>query len=335
MVPRRRFLGACGLAAAAAALPGAAMAEAATLTATDVHVSEYPTVQATRWFGERLADETDGRLGLRLYHSGQLGRESDQVDMARFGAIDITRVYSGGLHNAFPLTAALGLPYLIRSKAHLRRVIDGPVGAAVLAGFEARGLIGLALYDGGSRSVYNTRRPIVVPADLNGLKLRVPPSDLFIALMRELGANPTPLPFGEVFSSLQTHLIDGAENNIKSFHSSRQFEAARYWSETGHSWAPDVLVMSKRRFDTLRTDDRERVRRLAAESVTVMREQWDRAEDAAREAVRAAGVAFNAVDHTAFEAAARPLRARYAAHPGIGPLMARISDEADANEADA
>ena len=327
---RRRFLGVFGLAAAASAVPAVAREADTVLTATDVHVRDYPTVQATRWFGERLAEETNGRLGLRLYHSGQLGRESDQVDMARFGAIDLTRVYSGGLHNAFPLTAALGLPYLVRSKAHLRRVIDGPVGAAVLAGFEARGLVGLAIYDCGARSVYNVRGPIVEPGDLRGLKLRVPPSDLFLALMRGFGANPTPLPFGEVFSSLQTHLIDGAENNIKSFHSSRQFEVARYWSETRHSWAPDVLVMSKRRFDALDAADRERVRRLAADSVAVMREQWDRTEDAAREAVVAAGVAVNDVDHAAFEAAARPLRERYAAHPGIGPLMARIAEDTDA-----
>ena len=325
---RRRALGALGLAAAAIAVPGLAQSGRTVLTATDVHVSDYPTVQATRWFGEQLAAETGGRLGLRLYHSGQLGRESDQVDMARHGAIDLTRLYSGGLHNAFPLTAALGLPYLIGSKAHLRRVIDGPVGAAVLAGFEARGLVGLAIYDCGARSIYNTRGPIHGPADLRGLKLRVPPSDLFLALMRELGANPTPLPFGEVFSALQTHLIDGAENNIKSFHSSRQFEVARYWSETGHSWAPDVLVMSKRRFDALPPDDRERVRRLAAASVAVMREQWDRTEDAARAAVIAAGVAVNDVDHAAFERAARPLRAAYATRPEVGPLMARIAAEA-------
>lgn len=326
---RRRALAALA-AGAAAALPTWALAAPLRLTATDVHVRDYPTVQAVRWLGEQLEAETGGRLALKIYHSGQLGRESDQIDMARHGAIDFTRVYTGALHNAFPLTAALGMPYLVRSKAHMRRVIDGPVGEAVLAGFEARGLVGLAIYDCGARSVYNTRGPVVVPADLAGLKLRVPPSDLFLAMMRALGANPTPLPFGEVFSALQTHLIDGAENNIKSFHSSRQFEVARFWSDTAHSYAPDVLVMSKRRFDALDALDQARLRRLGRASMAVMREQWDLAEEAARTAVVAAGVAFNAVDREAFEAAAAPLRERFAAHPGIGPLMARIAAEASA-----
>ncbi len=327
---RRRALAAMAAGLSAAALPALGASPAQRLTATDVHVRDYPTVQAVRWFGEQLSAETNGRLDLKLYHSGQLGRESDQVDMARFGAIDLTRVYTGGLHNAFPLTAALGMPYLIRSKAHMRRVIDGKVGAAVLAGFESRGLVGLAIYDCGARSIYNIRGPVVVPADLHGLKLRVPPSDLFLALMRDLGANPTPLPFGEVFSSMQTHLIDGAENNIKSFHSSRQFEVARYWSDTGHSYAPDVLVMSKRRFDALHADDQERVRRLAAASVAVMREQWDLTEGAARAAVLDAGVAFNEVDREAFEAVAAPLRASFAARADLHSLMAQIAAEAEA-----
>jgi len=328
--PGRRRAFAVLAAGAAAALPTWALAPSARLTATDVHVRDYPTVQAMRWLGEQLEAETGGRLALKIYHSGQLGRESDQIDMARHGAIDLTRVYTGALHNAFPLTAALGMPYLVRSKAHMRRVIDGPVGEAVLAGFEARGLVGLAIYDCGARSVYNTRGPVVVPADLSGLKLRVPPSDLFLALMRQLGANPTPLPFGEVFSAMQTHLIDGAENNIRSFHSSRQFEVARFWSDTEHSYAPDVLVMSKRRFDAFDAADQERLRRLGRGSMAIMREQWDLAEEASRTAVREAGVAFNAVDREAFEAAAAPLREQFAAHPGIGPLMARIAAEADA-----
>ncbi len=325
---RRRLLGAVGTVAAGVALPAAARPGPGELTATDVHVGNYPTVEAVRWMGERLADATRGRLGIHLFHSGQLGREPDQIDMARFGAIDLTRVYTGGLHNAFPRTVALGLPYLVRSKAHLRRVIDGPVGASVLEGFAARGLVGLALYDCGARSVYNVRGPVTVPADLHGLKLRVPPSDVFLGLMRALGANPTPLPFGEVFSALQTHLIDGAENNIKSFHSSRQFEAARFWSDTGHSYAPDVLVMSRRRFESLDRADQHLIRELAAASVRVMRERWDATETEAREAVVAAGVAVNEVDREAFEAAARPVRDTYEPHPEIAPLVAAIKAEA-------
>ena len=145
--------------------------------------------------------------------------------MARHGAIDFTRVYTGALNNAFPLTRALCMPFAFDSTEHQRRVHDGKVGAEVLRGFEARGVVGLALYDSGPRCFYNTRHPIVTPKDLQGLKLRVANSDIFIELVRLLGANPTPMSLGDTFSGMETYMIDGAENNMRSFHSSRHFEA--------------------------------------------------------------------------------------------------------------
>lgn len=329
MTDRRRFLSQAAWACAGLALvPPAALADDTPrlLTATDVHVKDYPTVQAVQWIGDRMAEQTDGRVQLRLYHSGQLGRESEAIDMARFGAIDITRVYSGALNNAFPMTQALCLPYVFDSVPHLRRALDGDVGADVLRSFEARGLVGLAIYDSGARCFYNTQRPLNVPDDLHGLKLRVPPSDIFIRLMRALGANPTPLAFGEVFSSLETRLIDGAENNIRSFHSSRHFEAAGFWSQTEHSYAPDLLLLSKQSYDALRPDDRERLRDLARQSVPVMRAAWDASEDTARKAVQAAGVQLNDADIPAFRAAAAPLLRDYLQAPELASLHRRIRD---------
>lgn len=329
MTSRRRFLAGLGTAVAGAVLapPGlAAMAGSHLLTATDVHVKGYPTVAAVEWIGEEMARETEGRVQIRLYHSGQLGRESDAIDMARFGAIDITRVYSGALNNAFPLTQALSFPYVFDSVPHLRRALDGEIGAEVLRGFEARDLVGLAIYDSGARSFYNTQRPLNDPGDLRGLKLRVPPSDIFIQLLRSLGANPTPLAFGAVYSALETRLIDGAENNIRSFHSSRHFEAAGFWSQTEHSYAPDVLLMSRRSFEALRSDDRERLLDAARRSVGIMRTAWDASEDAARAAVIAHGVAINQADIPAFKAAAEPLLREYLQQPALASLHRRIRD---------
>jgi len=326
---RRHFLAGLGAACASAALAPpafAALAGERLLTATDVHVKGYPTVAAVEWIGETMARETEGRVRLRLYHSGQLGRESDAIDMARFGAIDITRVYSGALNNAFPLTQALCLPYVFDSVPHLRRALDGEIGAEVLRGFETRDLVGLAIYDSGARCFYNTQRPLNVPADLRGLKLRVPPSDIFIQLLRSLGANPTPLAFGAVYSALETRLIDGAENNIRSFHSSRHFEAAGYWSQTEHSYAPDVLLVSRRSFESLRPDDRERLLDAARRSVAIMRTAWDASEDAAREAVIAHGVSINQADMPAFQEAAEPLLRQYLQQPALASLHRRIRD---------
>lgn len=324
---RRQFLaaGVGGLCAAGAtSLPLAALARDGVLTATDVHVKDYPTVEAVRWIGEQLEKRTNGRLRMRQYHSGQLGREAEAIDMARFGAIDITRVYAGALNNAFPLTQALCLPYVFESVPHLRHALDGAVGAKVLAGFAARGLVGLAIYDSGARCFYNTRHPIHEPRDLHGLKIRVPVSDIFIRMLRLFDANPTPLSLGEVFSAMETHMIDGAENNIRSFQSSRHFEAARYWSQTEHSYAPDVLLMSKQRYDAMTPADRTLIVELARESVQVMRRLWDASEAKARATVFAAGVQANAVNVQAFRNAARPLLDTYLRNPDINSVTRQI-----------
>ncbi len=328
MTSRRQFLAGAVAACAAGALPGlhAAADAPRVLTATDVHVKDYPTVQAVQWLGEQLERETDGRLRLRQYHSGQLGRESEAIDMARYGAIDITRVYSGALNNAFPLTQALCLPYVFDSVAHCRRALDGHVGDEVLQSFRARGLVGLAIYDSGPRCFYNTKHALHHPRDLHGLKLRVASSDIFLQLMRMLGANPTPMSLGETFSAMETHMIDGAENNMRSFQSSRHFEAAHYWSQSEHSYAPDVLVMSQRSFDSLAPADRERVVELARQSIDVMRRTWDASEAKARQQVIDAGVKLNDVDMPAFRQAAAPLLAQYRQRAEIDAIYRRIRD---------
>jgi len=290
------------------------------MTAADVHVAGYPTVEAVRWMGEQLSNATGGELRVRVYHSGQLGREFDTIEMVRFGAIAFTRVNFAALNNAFPLTRVAVLPYVFDSVAHMRRAMDGAPGRAVLDGFAARGLVGLCIYDSGVRCMYNVRRPVHEPADLHGLKVRVPPSDIFIGIGRALGANPTPLSFGEVYSSLQTHLIDGAENNIKSFHSSRQFEVARYWSETQHSYSPEALLISRRTFDRLAAHEQDLLLRFAQESVPYMRVLWDKAEEDARAAVLASGVAINDVDRPAFAAATAGLNARWLDDPALRRL---------------
>lgn len=323
---RRRVLqGLCAAGAGAVFGAGANDGRAAgVFTATDVHPKDYPTVAAVRWLGETLERETGGRLRIRMYHAGQLGRESDTLELARNGAIDFTRVYTGALNNAFPLTRALCMPFAFDSVVHQRRVHDGAVGAAVLRGFETRGVVGLALYDSGARCFYNTRRPLHAPRDLAGLKLRVPPSDIFIALIRLLGGNPTPLPYGQVFSALETHLIDGAENNLRSFHASRHFETARYWSQSAHSYAPDALLISKRTFDGLTPSDRALLTDAARASVRVMREAWDTSEAESRRALEAAGVAMNTVDAAAFRRAAEPLMRDLLADPQLRALHAAI-----------
>jgi tripartite ATP-independent transporter DctP family solute receptor len=317
---RRQFLcsmGAVGLGTATGAF---AAGPQRALTAADVHVDGYPTVEAVRWMSRALESQTGGRLRIRVYHSGQLGKESDTVDLARFGALDITRVNFAPLTNPFPLTQLFAMPYVFESVAHMRRVVDGPVGRAVLESFESRDLVGLAIYDAGSRNFYDVRGPVVAPADLHGLKIRVPPSDIFLDMARAFGANPTPLPVGDVYSALQTHLIDGAENNWRTFHTSRAFEVARYVSQTGHSYSPEALLMSRHTFDRLAPADRDLVRVVGAQSVVYMRSLWDPMEAASKQKVLESGVMLNEVDVAAFRKAARPVVDAYVQRSNLHKL---------------
>jgi tripartite ATP-independent transporter DctP family solute receptor len=319
MVTRREVV--AGLAAGALADTARA---AVSLKAADVHPGAYPTVAAVRWIDEQLQARFNGALDLRVYHSGQLGSEKDTLELARIGALAVTRVHSSVLNNAIPATRILSLPYVFDSTEHMRRAFDGSFGDEVLAACARRGVLGLAIYDSGSRNFYNTRRPVEAPSDLHGLKLRVPQSDIFMESVATLGASPTPLAYNTVFSALQTHLIDGAENNSPSYFSSRHFEIARHWSESEHAYAPDMLLMSQRAADSLPEEQREFLLTTARRSVRLMRERWDENVQTSRRAVLDAGVVMTSIDRDAFRRAVQPMLDRHLRDPELRRLYAGL-----------
>ncbi|MFN4286994.1 MAG: TRAP transporter substrate-binding protein [Brevundimonas sp.] len=294
------------------------------LSVADVHPNGYPTVTAMQWMGEELGRLTDGRLGVRLYPSGQLGSEDDSIGLVRYQAIDMCRVAVAALNNAFPETRLLALPYVFEDKAHMRRVVDGEVGTDLLNVFESRGLVGLAYYDAAPRCLYNARRPVSEPGELRGMKIRAPLSNIFLETISAMGANATPLSFGGVFSAMQTHLIDGAENNWASYHSSRQYEVATYWSQTEHSYSPDALLISQETLERLTPSDRDLVRDVARRSVEVMRVAWDAREIEARDAVLAHGTQITEVDREAFARSVQPVIERHLAEPRVRALYDRV-----------
>ncbi|MBB6250340.1 TRAP transporter substrate-binding protein [Nitrospirillum iridis] len=331
MIKRRQLLGGIAAGMGLALGPGRAWAGApppGTFTASDVHVQDYPTVQAIQWIGEQLAKETDGRLSMRVYHSGQIGRENDTIDLTRYGALDFTRVNFAALTNIFPVSGVLTLPYVFDDTAHMRRALDGAVGRDLLAALSQRGLVAACFYDSGARCIYNGRRPVHEPGDLHGMKIRVPLSDIFMAMTQAMGANPTPLSFGEVFTALQTHLIDGAENNWPSLDSTRQFEVAHHWAETHHSMSPELLFISERSLRALTKADRDLVLDLAARSVPVMRDLWDKDEAAAKAHCLANGVRVTEVDKDAFRRVTEPVLKSYLANADIQQFYRRIRQEA-------
>ena len=287
----RRHLIASG---AALAVAGCGRKERA-LNSADAHASDYPTVQGVQAMADMVAERSGGRLSMKIFAGGQLGSERDTLELTVFGALDLNRVNLAPLNSIASETVVPALPFLFNSIGHMRRALDGAPGQAILDSLEPHGLVGLCFYDSGARSFYNTRGPIMEPSDLRGLKIRVPNSDVYVSMVGALGANATPMSFGEVYQGLVQGVIDGAENNWPSYEATRHFEAAQYYSLSRHVMAPEALVMSKRSWDRLSPDDQDLFRQAARDSVPVMRALWDARVDASRQRVLDAGIQANEI----------------------------------------
>lgn len=320
----RRTVSALVGAAFIAATGGAAQAQNVTLRSTDIHPDGYPTIEAVKYMGQLLDQRTNGRIKINVFHSAQLGQEKDTIDQTRFGVIDMNRINMAPFNNLIPATNIPSLPFIFRSVDHMRKVMDGPIGDNLLKDFEKHDLIGLAFYDSGSRSFYNGKRPIGSPADMKGMKIRVQQSDMFVALVSALGANATPMPFGEVYSALQTGVIDGAENNWPSYESTRHFEVSKFYSTTEHSLSPEVLVMSKRSFDKFNAADQALIKTAAKESVAKMRELWDAREKESEAKVKAGGAQINTVEKQPFIDAMKPVYDKFVTDPKLKEMVAAI-----------
>ena len=278
-----------------------------------------------------LRERTGGRLDIKVFAGGQLGSERDTLEITTFGGLDMNRVNLAPLNSIEPLTTAPSLPFLFRSTGHMRRALDGAPGEAILASLEPHGLIGLCFYDSGERSFYNRRKPILTPDDMRGMKIRVQNSDLYVAMIKALGADATPMSLGEVYQSLVQGVIDGAENNWPSYESGRHFEAAPYYSLTRHVMAPEILVMSLSRWRKLSPEDRETVRQAAKDSVPYMRTLWDKRVDDARTRLLAAGVmADKGDDLSLFVDRMRPVWDRFVVTDAQKRLVRDIEDMAGA-----
>lgn len=295
------------------------------LLSSDHHPADYPTVRAVDYMAQILREETGGRLDIRIYAGGQLGSERDTLEITTFGGLDLNRVNFAPLNAIEPMTVVPSLPFLFHSQEHLHRVLDGEEGEQILASLEKHNLIGLCYYDSGARSFYNTQKPIRTPEDMEGMKIRVQNSDLYVAMIRALGADATPMSLGEVYQSLVQGVIDGAENNWPSYESGRHFEAAPYYSLTRHVMAPEALVMSKSRWDKFSEADRALVKSAAKRSVPYMRKLWNERVNAAKEKLATAEVHVNEVDDlSAFQERMLPVWDRFITTPEQRDVVDRI-----------
>jgi len=324
LTPRRAVF---ALFAAAAIAPLAAQAQdKMVFKAADVHPAGYPTVVAVENMGKRLAAQTNGRITFQMFPGSVLGDEKAMIEQTQVGAIQIARISLGPMGPVVPEVNVFNMPFVFRDIKHMRAVIDGLIGQELLDKISASPakLIGLAWMDGGSRSLY-TKKPVRTPDDLKGQKIRMMGNPLFVDTMNAMGGNGISMGYGEVFTALQTGVIDGAENNPPSLYTANHYKAgAKYYTQTNHLIIPEILVMSKATWDKLTPADQAAVKKAAREAQAEQRQLWDVAVADYTAKLKAEGVEFIEMDNKPFYDATAPVRAKYGAQ--YADLMKRIND---------
>jgi tripartite ATP-independent transporter DctP family solute receptor len=286
------------------------------LRLAEAQVDTYPATLGAIEFARLVGERSEGRIKIEVYTGAQLGGDEAAVlEQVQFGAIDFTRVNISPVTELAPMLNLLQMPYLYESYDHMHKVLDSSIGAEFLASVEGAKLVGLALYDAGSRNFYNNVKPVNSIKDMAGLKLRVPPSQLMMGMVAALGASATPMAFGEVYSALQTGVIDGAENNWASYDMVSHYEVAKYITEDAHTMPPEILVASKMVMDKLSFEDQALIKQAAADSVIYERSAYKAIEDASRDKLVAKGVVISKLtDRDLFIKAVQPLYEKFASN---------------------
>jgi len=322
----RHFFGAA-LAAACLAAPAAGIAQQKQVwKASDVHPLGYPTVEAIVRMGRKLEAQTDGRISIQMYPQMQLGGEKEMIEQAQVGALQIARISVGALGPVIDELNVFNMPFIFRDEQHMRKVIDGPIGAELLEKISANPatrLIALGWMDAGTRNVYSNK-PVTKPSDLKGMKVRMMGNPIFVETMNAMGGNGVAMGFNELYSAMQTGVVDGAENNEPTVLAQNHYQVAKVYSLTGHLIIPEMFVFSKRTWETLTPQDQALVKKLSRETQLEQRQLWDEKTAKATEELKAKGVQFVPADKQAFFKATQPVRDKYGAK--YSALLTRILD---------
>jgi len=322
----RHFFGAA-LAAACLAVPAAGIAQQKQVwKASDVHPLGYPTVEAIVRMGKKLEAQTNGRISIQMYPQMQLGGEKEMIEQAQVGALQIARISVGALGPVIDELNVFNMPFIFRDEQHMRKVIDGPIGAELLEKISANPatrLIALGWMDAGTRNVYSNK-PVTKPSDLKGMKVRMMGNPIFVETMNAMGGNGVAMGFNELYSAMQTGVVDGAENNEPTVLAQNHYQVAKVYSLTGHLIIPEMFVFSKRTWETLTPQDQALVKKLSRETQLEQRQLWDEKTAKATEELKAKGVQFVPADKQAFFKATQPVRDKYGAK--YSALLTRILD---------
>jgi tripartite ATP-independent transporter DctP family solute receptor len=329
---RRNLLvsAAAGLAAAFVAFASAPAAaqDKMVLRASDVHPLGYPTVEAIVRMGKKLEAATGGRLSIQMFPSMQLGGEKEMIEQAQVGALQIARISVGPMGPIVDELNVFNLPFVFRDEAHMRKVIDGPIGQEMLeklTGDPRSRLVALGWMDAGTRNVYSDK-PATRPAELKGRKIRMMGNPIFVETMNAMGGNGIAMGFNELYQALQTGVVDGAENNEPTLLAQNHYQTPRgkVYSLTGHLIIPEIFVFSRASWDKLSRADQDLVRKLSREAQFEQRQLWDKMVTDATAKLKAAGIQFVPADKDAFFKATQPVRDKYGAK--YAALVQRIRD---------
>ena len=277
-------------------------------------------------FGELLAEKSKGELTLKMFHGGTLGSQPDAIEQVRLGGLEIGNFNLGPIGPVAPEANVVSLPFIFKDVPHMFRVLEGEGGKMIADGMAAKGLIPLAWYDAGARSFYNGTKAINSPADVKGMKVRVMNNDLYSGMIAELGGNPSPMAFAEVYQALKTGVVDGAENNWPSYESTGHFEVAGFYSLSQHLIIPECVCVNADVYNGLSDELKKALKDAAVESAVLQRKLWTEREATSRKKVEAGGVKTNEIaDKGPFQAAMKPVYEAYlSANPDLRPLVELI-----------
>jgi tripartite ATP-independent transporter DctP family solute receptor len=283
----------------------------------------HPVHKGMVFMAQRVEEYSQGKMRVDIYPSGQLGNERELIELLQIGSLAMTKVSTAPLEAFVPEMKIFGIPYLFRDSDHRWKVLSGPIGQRLLLAGESAFLRGMCYYDAGSRSFFTIDKPIRTPEDLKGMKIRVMKSITSVEMVRALGGSATPIPFGELYTSLQQGVVDGAENNIPSFYLSRHYEVCRFLSLDEHTSIPDILLMSTVVWNRLSAEEQQWLQSAVDDSVTYQKKIWKESTEESLAAVREAGVQVLYPDKEPFFEAVQAMHDSYRGTP-LYDLMEEI-----------
>lgn len=317
---RRAACGTLLAAAAALAVHGAAHAQAEFKVG---HVGEPGSIfqKSADEFARRANAKLGGKLKVVVYGSSQLGGDKELIQKVKLGTVDMA-VPSTVMTSEVDQFGLFDLPYIVKDRAHMARIEKEVFWPSMAPLAEKKGLKVLAVWENGSRHITNNKQPIKLPADLKGIKLRVPEGKWRVKMFQEYGANPSPMKFSELFTALQTGVMDAQENPFTQIYSAKLHEVQKYLSLSGHVYTPAYAIVGLRKFNALPADVRQVLEQTAKETQAYVYETATKDETELLTKLKQAGMQVNEVDKDAFIAASRPIYDEFAKEvAGAKPLI--------------